>query len=255
MHFTADTVIVITGSSRGLGLEFVKHFLEYTDSKVVATARSLSKADALRTLVTQYSKRLHTVALDTSEESSIEASVKEISALHSGIDLLINNAGIEEGVDPIWETTGATYSNVLKVNVVGVFLTTKAFLPLLRKKQSRTIVQLSSIFASTSFNRKGTENNPAATKLIAYNSSKAALNMQTSVFANALNEEDFCIIAINPGWNETEMGGPIAKKLGMGHAPLKPQESAAKMVNVMKKLTPKNSGEFLDLEKGDKIDY
>lgn len=51
------------------------------------------------------------------------------------------------------------------------------------------------------------------------------------------------------------MGGPIAKKLGMGHAPLKPQESAAKMVNVMKKLTPKNSGEFLDLEKGDKIDY
>lgn len=64
--------------------------------------------------------------------------------------------------------TGATYSNVLKVNVVGVFLTTKAFLPLLRKKQSRTIVQLSSFFASTSFNRKGTENNLAATKLIAY---------------------------------------------------------------------------------------
>ena len=72
MHFTADTVIVITGSSRGLGLEFVKHFLEYTDSKVVATARSLSKADDLRTLMTQYSKRLQTVTLDTSEESSIE---------------------------------------------------------------------------------------------------------------------------------------------------------------------------------------
>ena len=170
MHFTADTVIVITGSSRGVGLEFVKHFLEYTDSKVVATARSLSKADILRTLITQYAKRLQTVALDTSEESSIEvthahagqtqlgiyasvglddckatvdlhavfqyydgvmklahgaqlehlnkaqasangdtstdlqASVKEISALHSGIDLLINNAGIEEGVGPIWET-------------------------------------------------------------------------------------------------------------------------------------------------------
>ena len=74
--------------------------------------------------------------------------------------------------------TAATYSIVLKVNVVGVFLTTKAFVPLLRKKQSRTIVQLSSIFASTSFNRKGTENNPAATKLIAYNSSKAAVNMR-----------------------------------------------------------------------------
>lgn len=74
MHLTADTVIVITGSSRGLGLEFVKHFLEHTDSKVVATARSPSKAHDLRTLVTQYSKRLQTVALDTSEESSIEVS-------------------------------------------------------------------------------------------------------------------------------------------------------------------------------------
>ena len=78
---------------------------------------------------------------------------------------------------------------------------------------------------------------------------------ETSVFANALSEEDICIVAINPGWNETEMGGTIARKLGMGNAPLKPHESAAKMVNVMKNLTPKNSGEFLDLEKADKIDY
>ncbi len=85
---------------------------------------------------------------------------------------------LEQQVFMLTFRTGATYSNVLKVNVVGVFLTTKAFVPLLKKKQSRTIVQLSSIFASTSFNRKGTENNPAATKLIAYNSSKAALNMR-----------------------------------------------------------------------------
>ncbi len=51
------------------------------------------------------------------------------------------------------------------------------------------------------------------------------------------------------------MGGPIARKLGMGRAPLKPDESIIKMLNVIKGLSAKNSGEFLDLEKGDKIDY
>ena len=99
----------------------------------------------------------------------------------------------EQQVFKLTFRTGATYSNVLKVNVVGVFLTTKAFVPLLRKKQSRTIVQLSSIFASTSFNRKGTENNPAATKLIAYNSSKAAVNMRK--LANLGYSEPLCRIA------------------------------------------------------------
>ena len=77
--------------------------------------------------------------------------------------------------------SGAQYKDVLNVNVVGVFLTTKAFVPLLKKKQTRTIVQISSIFASVSFNRLGItspEKNGAADILIAYNSSKAAVNMR-----------------------------------------------------------------------------
>ena len=77
--------------------------------------------------------------------------------------------------------SGPTYVKVLKVNVVGVFITTKAFVPLLKKKQTRTIVQLSSIFASVSFNRLGMtepQKNPAGDKLIAYNASKAAVNMR-----------------------------------------------------------------------------
>ncbi len=83
----------------------------------------------------------------------------------------------------LYSRTGAKYENIMKVNVVGVFLTTKAFVPLLKKKQSRTIVQISSIFASISFNRLGMTNpekNPAADKLIAYNASKAAVNMRES---------------------------------------------------------------------------
>ena len=70
--FTADTVVVITGCSRGLGLEFVKQILDTTESHVVATARNPQKCEALTGLSSQYEKRLKLVTLDTEDEASIK---------------------------------------------------------------------------------------------------------------------------------------------------------------------------------------
>ncbi len=77
--------------------------------------------------------------------------------------------------------TGAAYERILKVNVVGTFLVTKTFLPLLMKKNTRTVVQISSGLGSLTRNRLGItapDQNPVADKWIAYNASKAALNMR-----------------------------------------------------------------------------
>lgn len=73
--FTAETVVVITGCSRGLGLEFVKQLLDTTESQVVATARNPQKCEALTGLSSQYEKRLKLVTLDTEDEASIKVSV------------------------------------------------------------------------------------------------------------------------------------------------------------------------------------
>lgn len=72
VDFTADTVVVITGTSRGLGLEYVKQLLQTTDSHVVATARNPHKTDALTALAKQHSDRLKLVVLDTADEDSIK---------------------------------------------------------------------------------------------------------------------------------------------------------------------------------------
>lgn len=72
LSFNAQSVVVITGSSRGLGLEFVRQLLDSTESHVVATARDPQKADALTALVKQQPDRLKLVALDTGDESSIK---------------------------------------------------------------------------------------------------------------------------------------------------------------------------------------
>ena len=138
VDFSADSVVVITGCSRGLGLEFVKQLLETTESHVVATARNPQKSDALTGLSKQYQKRLKLVTLNTEDESSIkvlvlalcwgsvcaivsassrwavlasdlwlfccQAAVQEVGNAYSGVDLLINNAGVCESVEePVME--------------------------------------------------------------------------------------------------------------------------------------------------------
>ena len=70
--FDAQSVVVITGSSRGLGLEFVKQLLDTTESHVVATARDPQKALSLTALAKQQPNRLKLVALDTGDEISIK---------------------------------------------------------------------------------------------------------------------------------------------------------------------------------------
>ena len=70
--FDAQSVVVITGSSRGLGLEFVRQLLDTTESHVVATARNPQKAESLTALAKQQPDRLTLIALDTGDESSIK---------------------------------------------------------------------------------------------------------------------------------------------------------------------------------------
>ena len=75
----------------------------------------------------------------------------------------------------------ATYEKILKVNVVGPYLVTRTFVPLLLKRNTRTVVQMSSGLGSITRNRLGMtdpEKNPVGNKWIAYNASKAALNMR-----------------------------------------------------------------------------
>ena len=72
LAFDASTVIVVTGSNRSLGFHLTKAFLETTESHVVATARNIDKADALRELAAKFSDRVQLVQLDTENEDSVK---------------------------------------------------------------------------------------------------------------------------------------------------------------------------------------
>ncbi|KAK9844534.1 hypothetical protein WJX74_003700 [Apatococcus lobatus] len=259
----AQKVFVVTGANRGIGAEYVRQLLLEKDNYVFATMRNVPTdvTAPIKNLQARYlneeDDRLALIKLDLTDEASIQAAAAEVEKIKpDGVDYLINNAGIQEGMMPALETSAEDYNRVLRTNVVGPFLVTRAFLPLLKKKQTRTVVNLGSCLGScTAVAGTITNTNPMHSGFLAYNSSKSAINMQTAVLANQLNAEKFTLISIHPGWVGTDMGLYTAEKLGASKDdPLSPQQSVEGMLKVVNGLSQKDNGRFFDYE-GKSMDY
>lgn len=247
----ADAVYVVTGGNRGLGLEHVRQFLEKTQAHVVATTTKSppSEANNLKLLADQgKSHRLTVGTLDLSDESSIKKAAEQINLAHpSGIDLLLNNAGMQEPITRASQTAGSAYVHVLTTNVVGPYLTTKHLLPSLMKKKTRVIVNTSSLYDSinATLNDSNGHHSPTGSVLLASNTSKAAINMQSAVLANDLKPDGFIVISLDTGWVRTEMGN-TTEELGHGYAPLDVLTSVAGQQKVIMALTQKQTGKYLN---------
>jgi NAD(P)-dependent dehydrogenase (short-subunit alcohol dehydrogenase family) len=227
--------ILITGSNRGIGLEFAKQYLQHGD-KVIATCRRPAEATALQELRQQYPTALTIHALDVSNPESIEQCVQAVHAEITTLDVLINNAGIPYA--PTWEMSEnlATlqFENVLdmfRVHTVGPLILTQQLLDLLRASGQGRIVNLSSWLASIA------EKNIKFATCYGYSGSKVALNMYTRIMAQELAPDNILTVTFNPGWVRTDMGGPNAFQ--------SVEESVGGMIAVIDGLTPERSGQFL----------
>ena len=112
--------------------------------------------------------------LDRCACSGLLSLSRQIYPMHALYPAIIHNSAC------LWYRSGKEYAAVLAANVVGPFLVTKHFLPLLKKKKTRVIVNSSSICGSISATVTGGigGENPLASVLLPYNTSKAALNMR-----------------------------------------------------------------------------
>ncbi|KAK9868943.1 hypothetical protein WJX84_006042 [Apatococcus fuscideae] len=244
---------VVTGASRGLGAEFVRQLLLDGANYVIATMRTLPTEETapLKCLKSRYQSekddRLHLLLMNVTSQSSIEAAVAEIEKVKpEGIDYIINNAGVSGDWVPALDTATENYTNVLEVNVMGPFLVTKAFLPQLAKRQTRTVINLSSFMGSCKLIASLDSSNWFATGLLPYHCSKSALNMQTVVLANQLRSESFILIAINPGFVATDMGKEAVAVSKIATTE-RLDESVGGMLKVIQGLTTEDTGRFYDL--------
>lgn len=223
--------IVVTGASRGIGLELVRQYLGRGDA-VVAACRSPDGATALHALGREYGDRLRVLACDVGDDESVATFAAAL--VGTPVDLLINNAGVGDwaGLDAV---NTADALRVYNVNALGPLRVTRALLPNLRAGSGRKVAHITSGMGSICDNSSG--------GAYAYRMSKAALNMASKSLAIDLADDGIVSVVINPGWVQTDMGG--------AGAPLAVQDSAEAMMARFDELTPAHTGAFLNWRGGE----
>ncbi|MDJ0905535.1 MAG: SDR family oxidoreductase [Woeseiaceae bacterium] len=212
-------VVLITGANRGLGLELARQYGE-AGWHVIGTARKPDAAADLK----ETGARI--VQLDVTDADSVASMATELDG--QPIDLLINNAGVLDRNGAFPEVDIDTVEWILDVNVLGPMRVTQALLPNLSAGDRKTIVGISSGLGSLAQNESG--------GLYGYRESKVALNMFTRSLANELRDDGFIVVAMNPGWVQTDMGGE--------NAALTPEQSISGVRSVIDSLTTEDTGTF-----------
>ncbi|TBU41798.1 C-factor [Dichomitus squalens] len=224
---TETNTWLITGANRGIGLELTRQLLTVPTNIVVATCRNPNGATELRALKDAAQGTLHIAPIDVSSEGSIKNSVSIVQEAlgEGGIDILYNNAAINEEDDVPSNAKPEVFLRTIQVNVVGPMLLYQAYLPLLEKGK-KMVVNMSSGLASIGLNHGG--------KCTSYSISKTALNMLT--YKMTKERPNFTAIVLDPGWVKTEMGGEGAQ--------LEPEYSVSHIIKLITSLKNEDSGKF-----------
>lgn len=225
-----DRTVMVCGASRGLGYEMTRRYLELGDM-VFAGARDPAHP-ALRALSEEYPGKLACVAMDVTDTASVAAAAKQVATQTGHLDILVNNAAIHPATsnEPLETADLDECLAVYDVNSMGPLRATKALLPLLRAAKGARVANISSEAGSIGMCQR--------TREYGYCMSKAALNMGTKMLSNALAPDGIHVMAIQPGWMRTDMGGPDAD--------LDPRETAARLVDLIDRSGPGAPAVFVD---------
>jgi len=197
--------IVITGTSRGIGLELVK-ILAAAGHKVLALSRN---QDAIKKLDLE---NVHFFEFDITREEDLQKASEFVKEQWNGVDILINNAGAIIN-KPFEEITSEEFESVYKVNVFGVAALTRKLLPLISKEGH--VVTVSSM--------GGVQGSMKFPGLAAYSSSKGAVITLTELLAEEYKESGPAFNVLALGAVQTEM---LQEAFPGYKAPLQPAEMA-----------------------------
>jgi NAD(P)-dependent dehydrogenase (short-subunit alcohol dehydrogenase family) len=178
-----DKVWLITGSSTGLGHALAQAVLE-RGYHLVATAR---KPEQLKDLRDRYPDRVITVALDVTNEQSVQQAIAAALDAYDRIDVLVNNAGYG-AFGAIEEFSTDDIRQQFEVNFFGLLDVTRAVLPTMREQRSGHILNISSVGGFASFSGAGI-----------YSASKFALEGASEALAQEVKPLGIKVTIIEPG--------------------------------------------------------
>ncbi|WP_405753668.1 SDR family NAD(P)-dependent oxidoreductase [Streptomyces sp. NBC_01411] len=229
------TTTLITGANKGLGYETARRLIAaghtvYLGSRNAERGRRAAEELGARA-----------VQLDVTDNASVAAAAEVVEA-GGGLDVLVNNAGIEtrgenNTVLGAADVTADAMRTTFETNVFGPVRVLHAFLPLLRRSAAPVVVNVSSGLASLT--RVSTPDDPAyAYPGVAYPASKTAVNMLTTQYAKAF--PDLRINSVEPGFTKTDLNGNTGTQI---------VEQGAEIIVRMAQVGPDGpTGGFFDAE-------
>jgi len=223
-------IALVTGSSKGLGLELVRQ-LARSGVITFLTARNEAQGKAAQATLQQEGLAVEFLHMDVTNLMSIHAAANHIEQKHDKLDILVNNAGILPDEDS--ESNGLLIApdivrQVFETNTMGPLQTSQVMIHLLRRSPHGKIVNISSGMGSLAEMDGGYP---------AYRISKTALNAVTKILAYDLQGSAITVNSICPGWVRTDMGGPNAER--------STEQSVAGILPLLLSNEPGPNGQFL----------
>lgn len=239
-----NTIVLISGSNRGIGKSLVEKYLSRPNTTVVAGVRDPTNpsSEALYSLPASTGSKVIVVKIDSLSETDAKAAISTLQSRHGidRLDIVIANSAIAKYLGPGAETPISEVKDHFMVNAVGPLILFQAAWPLLQLSEVPKFLLISTISASIT----EMESNPFGTT--AYGASKAAVNY----IVRKLHFENPSLVAIpmHPGWVQTDMGNTAAVEGGLKEAPVTIEQSVNGMVSQLDAANRETSGKFASFD-------
>jgi 3-hydroxy acid dehydrogenase/malonic semialdehyde reductase len=185
--------VLITGASAGIG-EACAHAFAAAGARLVLAARRADRLESLaRTLRERHGSDVHRLALDVRDAGVVAHVLSSLPAEWSAIDVLVNNAGLGRGLDPLHEGDAREWDEMIDTNVKGLLYVTRAVLPGMLERGRGHVINLGSI--------AGHEVYPGGA---VYCASKHAVRALTQGLRMDLLGTPIRVSSVDPGMVETE---------------------------------------------------
>ena len=227
MKVFENKIVVLTGASSGIGYSLLNYFIK-EGARVYGSSRNE------RELTTENKQECNFELLDLADELNVERYVKTILQKENRIDILINNAGVAHNLALVEEINSEMLNSVVRDNLLPTFNMMKYIIPIMKKNNSGTIINISS--------RAGRR---AVPKLSAYTAAKFAVRGLTESVAKEVQDTGIKCISISPAGVNTGMRAMV-----FGQEDAENQQDTSRINEVISRIL---SGS-LDVSNGSDID-
>ncbi|WP_374464728.1 SDR family NAD(P)-dependent oxidoreductase [Chryseobacterium sp.] len=196
--------ILITGANQGIGFETARQLAALGHYVYLGSRNRSNGLEAQEKLNKAGFQNVECIEIDVTDIHSIQSARQVLESKTEQLDMLINNAGIA-GEQP-QNISGGSMSNlrnVFETNFFGAVQTTQLFIDLLKKSDEPRIINVSSPLGSLSIQSESP--NPNFRMYDAYSASKTALNAFTVLLSKELQETDFKVISVEPGYTASNL--------------------------------------------------